>query len=124
MKDIAALCERVVIIAEGMIIYDGSLSGILDRFSGHKVVTLLFSEDKRPGDLSRYGEVLEVNAPKAKLRVERRDVGRVMASILAQHTLQDITVEDPPLEQVIAEVFSIAGESKEKLETAAAQTDP
>ena len=124
MKDIAALCQRVVVIADGRIVHDGSLSGILDRFSGHKVVTLLFSEDKRPGDLSRYGEVLEVNAPKAKLRVERRDVGRVMASILAQHTLQDITVEDPPLEQVIAEVFSIAGESKEKLETAAVQTDP
>ncbi len=42
MKDVAALCQRVVIIAQGQIKYDGSLSGIVDRFSRHKRVTLLF----------------------------------------------------------------------------------
>ena len=112
MKDIAALCERVVIIAEGTIIYDGSLSGIVDQFSGHKVVTLLFNEDKMPSDLARYGEVLEIAEPKARLQVDRQDVGRVLSSILSEHTLQDVTVEDPPLEQVIAEVFSTANEKK------------
>ena len=40
MKDVAALCRRVVIIAHGQIVYDGSLSGIIDRFSGHKVISL------------------------------------------------------------------------------------
>ena len=48
MKDVAALCRRVVIIAHGRIIYDGSLSGIIDRFSGHKVVTLLFADGEEP----------------------------------------------------------------------------
>jgi ABC-2 type transport system ATP-binding protein len=113
MKDIAALCERVVIIADGMIIYDGSLSGIVDQFSGHKVVTLLFNEDKMPSDLARYGEVLEMVEPKAKLRVSRQEVGRVLSSILSQHTLEDVTVEDPPLEQVIADVFSTAYEKQQ-----------
>ena len=123
MKDIAALCKRVVIIAEGMIIYDGSLSGIVDQFSGHKVVTLMFSEDKMPSDLARWGEVLEVVEPKAKLRVDRQDVGRVLSSILSEHTLQDVTVEDPPLEQVIADVFSTAYErnKQEKKSLAAAE---
>ena len=60
MKDIAALCRRVVVIAAGQIEYDGSLEGIIDRFSGHKVVTLLFAEHDPPSDLSRFGEVLEV----------------------------------------------------------------
>ena len=118
MKDIAALCKRVVIIAEGMIIYDGSLSGIVDQFSGHKVVTLLFNEDKMPHDLARYGEVLELAEPKAKLRIDRHQVGRILSSILADHTLQDVTVEDPPLEQVIADVFSTAYESKKAQEDA------
>ena len=57
MKDVAALCRRVVIIAQGRIMYDGSLAGIIDRFSGHKVVTLLFAGDDdvpaRPGPLRR-----------------------------------------------------------------------
>src|SRR5688500_18306687 len=39
MKDVAALCQRVVVIAQGRIMYDGSLTGIIDRFSGHKIVT-------------------------------------------------------------------------------------
>ena len=119
MKDIAALCKRVVIIAEGTIIYDGSLSGIVDQFSGHKVVTLLFSEDKMPSDLARYGEVLEIAEPKARLQVDRQDVGRVLSSILAEHTLQDVSVEDPPLEQVIADVFSTANEKNRSQEMAA-----
>ena len=46
MKDVAALCRRVVIITDGQIKYDGSLSGIVDRFSGVKLVTLLFAEDR------------------------------------------------------------------------------
>ena len=40
MKDVAALCRRVVIIAQGRIIYDGSLVGIRDRFGGQKIITL------------------------------------------------------------------------------------
>ncbi len=61
-----------------------------------------------PTDLARYGDVLEIEPPRAKLRVHRRDVGRVMGAILDQHTMDDISVEDPPLEEVIAEVFSQA----------------
>jgi ABC-2 type transport system ATP-binding protein len=108
MKDVAALCRRVVIIAHGQIMYDGSLSGIVDRFSGHKVITLVFPGDKAPGDLARYGEVLEQQGPKVKLRVDRNGIAGSLASILAQHTVEDVSVEDPPLEDVIAEVFSQA----------------
>jgi ABC-2 type transport system ATP-binding protein len=108
MKDVAALCRRVVIIAHGQIMYDGSLSGIVDRFSGHKVITLVFPGDKAPGDLARYGEVVEQQGPKVKLRVDRNGIAGSLASILAQHTVEDVSVEDPPLEDVIAEVFSQA----------------
>jgi len=110
MKDIAALCKRVVIIALGQIMYDGSLTGIIDRFSGHKVLTLLFADDQMPSDLARYGEVLEVEEPKVTLRVNRDVVPQVLSSVLADHTLQDISVEDPPLEEVIAEMFSVSQE--------------
>ncbi len=113
MKDVAALCKRVVIIAHGRIIYDGSLSGIIDRFSNHKVVTLLFAdgEEHMPSDLARYGEVIEQQAPKVKLRVERRAVAEVLSGVLARHSIEDVTVEDPPLEEVIADMFSTAGEA-------------
>ncbi len=106
MKDVAALCQRVVIIANGLIRYDGSLSGIIDRFSGSKIVTLQFADDRVPDDLSRYGDVIEVEVPRAKLRVERSKVAEMLASVLDRCSVEDVSVEDPPLEEVIAELFS------------------
>lgn len=106
MKDVAALCRRVVIIAHGVIQYDGSLSGIIDRFSGHKIVTLHLGDNDDLSQLDAFGEVLEREPPKAKLKIPRSDVARALAALLQKHVIQDVAVEDPPLEQVIAEVFS------------------
>jgi ABC-2 type transport system ATP-binding protein len=106
MKDVLALCRRVVIIALGQIIYDGSLSGIIDRFGGHKIISLQMLNGDIPANLQRYGEVLASEPPGVKLRVNRGVVPEVLASILANHAVVDVSVEDPPLEDVIAEMFS------------------
>jgi ABC-2 type transport system ATP-binding protein len=108
MKDVAALCKRVVIIAQGQIKYDGSLGGITDQFSAHKIVTLQLAEGQSFDDLGRYGEVLEIQPPRAKLRVERVAVAKTLAAILGGHVIEDVAVEDPPLEEVIADAFSRA----------------
>jgi len=63
MKDVVALCGRVVIIALGRIVYDGSLSGIIDRFGGHKLISLQLLNGERPAGLERYGELLAANRP-------------------------------------------------------------
>ncbi|MEX2170634.1 MAG: ABC transporter ATP-binding protein [Pirellulales bacterium] len=106
MKDVAALCERVVIIAHGRIIFDGSLRDIVDRFSSTKVLTLLFANSDIPRDLARFGEVIEIREPKVKLRVERRQIASVLSAVLASYTIEDVSVEDPPLEEVIAQAFA------------------
>ncbi len=106
MKDVAALCKRVVIIAQGSIIYDGSLSGIIDRFSGQKIISLQMANGQAFDQLDRFGEVLSVEPPRAKLRIRRSDVTQTLARLLSAHAVVDVTVEDPPLEEVIAEVFS------------------
>ena len=122
MKDVAALCRRVVIIAGGKIVYDGSLDGIIDRFGGQKVVTLSFAatdDDNNdvPSDLAQYGEVLQIESPKARLRVDRQAVPNMLGAILAKHAVEDVSVEDPPLEETIAAAFSQMGNGKEEEET-------
>jgi len=107
MKDVAALCKRVVIIANGELHYDGSLEGIVDKFGGHKVMTFQFANGTLP-DLSTYGEVLEETAPRIKVRIPRADVPRILSDVLAGHSIEDVSVEDPPLEEVIADVFQCA----------------
>jgi ABC-2 type transport system ATP-binding protein len=105
MKDVAALCRRVVIIALGRIIYDGSLAGIIDRFSGHKIISLQLSDGDPPPRLERLGELLSCEMPRLKIRVARHRVTEVLSRLLNTQTLADVSVEDPPLEEVIAEVF-------------------
>ena len=111
MKDVAALCRRVVVINHGQIMYDGSLSDIVDRFGGHKIITLQFADEPLP-DMSGYGQVIEAVPPRLQLRVDRAQVTHVVGQALARHPIEDVSVEDPPLEQVIAEVFRI-GRAKE-----------
>ncbi|MEM9826010.1 MAG: ABC transporter ATP-binding protein [Planctomycetota bacterium] len=121
MKDIAALCKRVVVIAEGTIQYDGSLSGIIDQFSGHKIITLQFPDGEIDKtlitQLRLLGEVLDETWPKVRMKVARQDVTAMLSKVLAEHAIDDIAVEEVPLEDVIAELFrgtrsDSGGESK------------
>ena len=105
MKDVAALCRRVVIIAQGELKYDGSLTGIIDRFSQHKVIDLQFAGTDLPADLDRYGEVFEAQPPRVKLRVPRGDVPRTLNLLLGRYSIEDISVADRPLEEAMAELF-------------------
>ena len=112
MKDIAALCRRVVVINHGQIVYNGSLSGIIDQFSSHKILTLQFGDGLLPTNIGRYGEVLEMVEPRVKLKVDRGQISAVLSTVLANHTLEDVSVEDPPLEEVIAQVFAQSDEKR------------
>jgi ABC-2 type transport system ATP-binding protein len=104
MRDVEALCSRVLVIAHGKVIYDGPLAGITERFGQHKLVRLQFSGEEVPADLGRFGEFV-ATGPVAELKVDRLQVAEVLAAILDRYTVIDMSVQDPPLDQVIARVF-------------------
>ena len=105
MRDVEALCQRVLIITHGKVIYDGALSQIVEQFGQTKLVTLQFAGESAPDGLERYGEVVQIDGPVASLRIERTRVAAVLSAVLDRDTLLDISVQDPPLDQVIARVF-------------------
>ncbi len=111
MKDVAALCKRVVVIAQGQIQYDGSLDGIIDQFSGSKIITLQLADGSQDSGFDRFGEILSIELPKVRFRCQRRDVSKTLAAILQQYSVEDIAVEDPPLEEVIAGLFAKVGDT-------------
>ena len=119
MKDVAALCKRVVIIANGQIHYDGSLEGIIDRFSSHKVLTLQLAEGQSTRLIEEMVPNCEVQLPKVKFRLNRNEVPAMLSKILDSHAIEDIVVEDPPLEEVIASVFSDAEKQQAHADEAA-----
>ncbi len=105
MRDVEALCSRVLVITHGALVYDGPLSRIVDRFGQSKLVRLEFADGAAPDDLERFGEVTRLEGPVADLKVDRSRVAEVLGAILDRHAVLDVSVQDPPLEQMIARVF-------------------
>ncbi|HMB06843.1 MAG TPA: ATP-binding cassette domain-containing protein [Isosphaeraceae bacterium] len=105
MRDVEALCSRVLVITHGTLVYDGALAGIARRFGQSKLVRLQFADGPPPDDLGRFGEVTGREGPSADLKVERGRVAEVLGAILDRYAVADLSVQDPPLEQTIARVF-------------------
>jgi ABC-2 type transport system ATP-binding protein len=105
MRDVEALCSRVLVITHGSLVYDGPLAGITERFGSAKLVRLEFADGQAPEDLERFGELARREGPVADLKVDRTRVAEVLGAILDRYTVADVSVQDPPLEQVIARVF-------------------
>ena len=106
MKDVEALCERAIVINKGSLIHDGALSDIVDRFSQHKIIELHFADHSEPSGIDRFGLVLESRFPKVRLQVERQKVSQILSGILQDYVIEDVSVSERPLEDVIAELFS------------------
>jgi ABC-2 type transport system ATP-binding protein len=106
MKDVEALCERAIVINKGTVIHDGPLAAIIDRFSRHKIIELQFSDNGCPEGLERFGRIVETRPPRVRIQVEKQRVSECLATILSQHSVDDISVVERPLEDVIAELFS------------------
>ncbi len=104
MADVEALCRRVIVIHHGHILVDGNLADLAGQFAAYK--TLNITLEDLSVDLGAYGVVIEKEADKVKLRVPRAEAPRVTSLILREHPITDLTIEDPPIEDVIERVFA------------------
>lgn len=103
MADVEALCRRVMVINRGSLMFDGDLSELSDRFARHRTLVVTLS---RPTDLSGYGEVVDDSTPaRPVIRVGKDDAASVTARLLAEQPVVDLTVEEPPIDDVIELAF-------------------
>jgi ABC-2 type transport system ATP-binding protein len=105
MADVEALCRRVVVIHRGRILFDGGLASLVDRFSAFKTVGVTLADTST--DLSAYGEVMSRVDGRIVLRVPKADTSQTTARLLAEVPVIDLTIEDPPIEDVIERVFAL-----------------
>jgi ABC-2 type transport system ATP-binding protein len=104
MADVVALCRRVIVIHHGHILFDGNLSELSDRFAAYKTIDVALADGS--ARLDAYGEVVEREGDRAKLRVPKADTPRIAARLLSEQQIADLTIEDPPIEDVIELVFA------------------
>ena len=105
MEDVAALCPRVVVIDRGRLIYDGDLRQLSLRIRPDKRVVVRLERPGTAAELSRFGEVLSASGTQAVIRVSAAEVSGAVGRMLAALPVADLTVEDPPLEEVMSELF-------------------
>jgi ABC-2 type transport system ATP-binding protein len=104
MADVEALCRRVVVIHHGKLLFDGELSSLVQRFTAHKTIVVQLGDCL--ADLSSYGQVVTCEDGYVTLRVPKAETARVTERLLADLPVVDLTVEDPPIEEVIEQVFA------------------
>jgi ABC-2 type transport system ATP-binding protein len=118
MQDIQELCHRVLVIDHGKIFFDGPLDKIIDRFSGHKILSLTFDQQVTR-DFSRFGEVIEQTPMSVQLKVPRAKVTETCREVLQSCDVSDINVQEVPVEEVIRQLF---GERRVQYSAATAQS--
>jgi len=104
MADVEALCKRVIVIHHGRILFDGDLSNLVNQFSSYKTLSLTLQNPEI--DLSKYGEVVSKEDGRVTLRVPKAQTSQVTARLLSDLQVDDLTVEDAPVDDVIDQVFS------------------
>jgi ABC-2 type transport system ATP-binding protein len=104
MADVEALCKRVIVIHHGRILFDGALSSLADEFAAYKTIGVVLENGSAP--LDEYGEVIHRDGDLVTLRVPKVETSRVAARLLSEHQVLDLTIEEPPIEDVIELVFA------------------
>jgi len=106
MADVTALCERIIIIHHGQLKYDGAIANLARRIAPFKLIGVAL-QDGADDDLSRYGTPIpnQNGDGKQLVQVQADQVAPIAARMLAELAVQDLTIEDPPIEDVIERAF-------------------
>ncbi len=106
MADVTALARRILVIDSGKLVFDGDLARLAEQGKGgKKTVKLKLREAVSAEQLARYGQDVRVDGLSAELTVPRAEVSVRASRLLADLDVADLTVEDPPIEAVMAELF-------------------
>ncbi|HLO14785.1 MAG TPA: ATP-binding cassette domain-containing protein [Anaerolineales bacterium] len=107
MADVTALCERIIIIHHGQLKYDGGIGELSRKIAPFKLIGVRLAESNSH-DLRKYGTPVqnEEDWEKQYIQVKAEDVTRVTSGLLADLPIHDITITDPPIEDVIEQAFN------------------
>lgn len=106
MDDIKELCERVIIINHGKIIYDGKLSLLISTYAKDKMIKITATEPIEKIDLEPFGAVEDYQEISASIRVPREKVKEVAAQLISSSLpIDDILIDEMPIDDIIRAIF-------------------
>jgi ABC-2 type transport system ATP-binding protein len=118
MADVTALADRILVIDNGRLVYDGDLGALIERIAPYKLLHLSLEHPVAAGMFADLGELEAAEGLKLRLRVPRGQTKRAATAALAHPAVADVTIEDPPVEDIIRQVFG--GAERQRLAREAA----
>ncbi|RAX01878.1 MULTISPECIES: ABC transporter ATP-binding protein [unclassified Photorhabdus] len=106
LEDIKELCDRLIILHQGNIIYDGKTIDIINAFSRYKYIKMKLKSSVTNGELELFGEITNQEDLEVTLRIDRERVSQTVANILEKFLVEDLNVEELSMEDIIAKVYS------------------
>jgi ABC-2 type transport system ATP-binding protein len=106
MDDVKEVCDRVIVIDKGKVLFDGKISSLIQKYATHKTLRLTFSKSVSVVDIGRYGEVVQIAGSSVTLRVPAKQTSKVAAELLAKFSITDVTISELRLEDVVRLIFA------------------
>lgn len=106
MADVQELAKRVIIINKGRIIFDGQLSEIVKKYADHKLISVIFSKNVLKSDLKKIAKVKTFSPLRVVLMVKKNAVSSTASQVLKKFPVDDLDIEEPPIEEIIRELFT------------------
>jgi ABC-2 type transport system ATP-binding protein len=106
MGDIEKLCERVIIINYGDIVYDGLLNRLQSKFVTTKIIDLKLKKPQRIRKLKGV-DITKINSYEYKLEVDikKQKIDKLVSNLLSKYQIADLAVTNVNIEEVIKEIY-------------------
>ncbi|MDE2141963.1 MAG: ATP-binding cassette domain-containing protein [Elusimicrobia bacterium] len=106
MTDVTELCKRVIVIERGVLLYDGPLDRLVERYADHKIIRARFKTPVDAVDLKNLGTVISVVENVAVLEVPRDRIAASAGALLASYPVLDLDVEEVDIDDIVRRLFS------------------
>ncbi len=106
MEDVRQLCERVIVIDHGTLLFDGKLDNLIKEYTQNKTISIILEKPVSIDRLEKLGELKENDFPKVVLSVKRKDSNTITTKLLKDFPVLDLNIEEPDIEDIIREVFA------------------
>jgi ABC-2 type transport system ATP-binding protein len=105
MEDVKQLAKRVIVINSGSAVYDGKLDLLVKKYAKHKILSMLLGSYVPPDQFSGIGTLVSYEYPRAVIRVPRAASNAAAAQLLEKFPVDDLTIEEPDMEDIVRDVF-------------------